>query len=76
MFQIEFVRNPKAESDPYKWLIEILDKELPKLKRQIPQEAKQFVLITNRPLARIGGWQRFAILKKEDDNLNFSQYSK
>ncbi len=47
VFQVKFVRRPQAEKDPHKWLIKILEDEAPKIKKQIPNGAKQFVLMTN-----------------------------
>lgn len=49
MFQVKFVRKPFAETDPHRWLVNILEKEVPKVKRQIPKGAKQFFLLTNIP---------------------------
>jgi hypothetical protein len=47
MYQVKFVRQPLAETDPHKWLIQTLKCEGPKLKEQIPKGAKQYILLTN-----------------------------
>lgn len=50
MYQVKFVRQPQAETDPHKWLIETLKGEkgeAAKLKKQIPKGAKQYILLTN-----------------------------
>jgi hypothetical protein len=47
MFQVKFVRNPFAESDPHKWLQSKIAEELPKIRNQITKGAKNFVLLTN-----------------------------
>ena len=47
MYQVKFVRQPLAETDPHKWLIETLKSEAPKLEEQIPKGAKQYILLTN-----------------------------
>ncbi|MEG4421285.1 hypothetical protein QUA70_22240 [Microcoleus sp. LAD1_D5] len=50
MYQVKFVREPQAETDPHKWLIKTLKGEkgeAAKLKKQIPQGAKQYILLTN-----------------------------
>jgi len=49
LFQVKYVRRPLATRDPHIWLKEILEEELPKIKKQIPAGAKRFVLITNAP---------------------------
>jgi len=50
MYQVKFVRQPQAETDPHKWLIKTLkgeNGEAAKLKKQIPKGAKQYILLTN-----------------------------
>ncbi len=47
MYQVKFVRQPLAEADPHKWLVNTLKGEVEKLKQQIPKGAKQYILITN-----------------------------
>ncbi len=50
MYQVKFVREPQAETDPHKWLIKTLKGEkgeAAKLKKQIPKGAKQYILLTN-----------------------------
>jgi len=47
MYQVKFNRRALAEPDPHKWLLAKLKEEAPKLKKQIPKGAKQFVLLTN-----------------------------
>jgi hypothetical protein len=47
MFQVKFVRQPQAEKDPHKWIIDIVEEEAPKIKKQIPTGAKMYVLMTN-----------------------------
>ncbi|MEH2056032.1 MAG: hypothetical protein V7K97_07700 [Nostoc sp.] len=49
MYQIKLVKRPFALPDPHKWLVKILEEEAPKLKKQIPKGATQFILITNVP---------------------------
>jgi hypothetical protein len=47
MYQVKYVRQPLAEPEPHKWLIETLKGEAAKLKKQIPKGAKQYILLTN-----------------------------
>jgi len=47
VFQVKFVRNPRAIHEPHKWLMEILKDEIPKIERLIPKGAKGFYLLTN-----------------------------
>jgi hypothetical protein len=47
MFQVKYVRQPQAIEDPHKWLSDVMAKELPKIKKQILQGAKHYVMITN-----------------------------
>jgi len=49
VYQIKYVRRPFAETDPHRWLGEILKGEVPKLQKLIPKGAKQYILITNVP---------------------------
>lgn len=47
IFQVKYVRNPKAISEPHKWLTNIIEEEAPKIKQLIPKGAKEFYLLTN-----------------------------
>ncbi len=47
MFQVKFVRAPESIYEPHKWLLSIIEQEAPKVKKQIPQGARQYVLLTN-----------------------------
>jgi len=47
IFQVKYSRRPLAEADPHKWLLAIMDEELPKVKKLVPRGAIQFYLITN-----------------------------
>ena len=47
VFQVKFVRNPQAEREPHKWMMEIANEEAPKIKKLIPKGAKGFYLLTN-----------------------------
>ncbi|MES2671345.1 MAG: NTPase (NACHT family)-like protein [Pseudomonadota bacterium] len=49
MFQVKFSRNPLSETDPHKWLTNIMSEEAPKIKKQIRTGAKFFALMTNIP---------------------------
>ncbi|MER2515336.1 MAG: NACHT domain-containing protein [Candidatus Accumulibacter phosphatis] len=49
IIQVKFVRNPFTETDPHKWLSEIVAKEIPKVKKQVLVGAKFFALMTNVP---------------------------
>jgi hypothetical protein len=49
VFQVKFVRKPLAETDPHKWLIDIVKEEAPKIKNLIPRGASRFILLTNIP---------------------------
>lgn len=49
MFQVKFVRQPQAEKDPHKWIVDIVADEAPKVKKQIRTGAKMYVLMTNVP---------------------------
>ena len=49
MFQVKFVREPNRIDDIHKWLLSIIEQEAPKVKKQIPEGVKQYVLITNIP---------------------------
>lgn len=48
-FQVKFSRRPFAEPDPHKWLLAVMQAELPKISRMIPRGASGFYLITNIP---------------------------
>lgn len=47
VFQVKFVRKPFAEADPHKWLLSIVEGELPKIRELIPKGAKKYFLLTN-----------------------------
>ncbi|KEQ22242.1 NACHT domain-containing protein [Paenibacillus tyrfis] len=47
VFQVKFVKNPQRINDPHKWLLEVLEGELPKIKELIPRGAKSYYLLTN-----------------------------
>lgn len=49
MFQVKFVRNPFGETDPHKWLTDVMLEEAPKVKKQVHAGAKLFALMTNIP---------------------------
>ena len=49
VFQVKFVRKPLAEKEPHKWLIDVIEKEAPKVKQLIPKGAEQYYLLTNVP---------------------------
>jgi hypothetical protein len=49
VFQVKYCRKPLAEADPHKWLEGIVEQEAPKIKKLIPQGAKEFILMTNVP---------------------------
>jgi len=49
VFQVKFARNPLGETDPHKWLVAIMEEELPKVKRLVNQGASQYLLLTNIP---------------------------
>ena len=47
VFQVKFHRKKNSGEDPHKWLLDVLDKELPKVKKLIPKGAKAYYLLTN-----------------------------
>ena len=47
VYQVKFVRNPKALKDVHKWLTAIITEESPKIEKLIPRGAKKYYLITN-----------------------------
>ncbi len=47
MFQVKFVRTPESNHEPHKWLLSIIENEAPKVKKQLREGVKQYVLITN-----------------------------
>lgn len=49
VFQVKYVRKPLAEMDPQNWIAEIVDKEVPKVRKLIPRGAARYVLVTNVP---------------------------
>lgn len=46
VFQVKYVKNPN-EPDIHKWLTNIIDKEIDKIKELIPRGAKKYYLLTN-----------------------------
>lgn len=49
VFQVKYVKKPLADTEPHKWLMNVLNKELPKLKTLVPKGAKAYYLLTNIP---------------------------
>lgn len=49
VFQVKYVRRPMAEPDPHNWLVGVLEKELPKITKLIPDGASKYFLLTNVP---------------------------
>jgi hypothetical protein len=49
MFQVKFVRSPQIEGDAHKKIVEAVEDELPKIKKQIRHGVKRYVLMTNVP---------------------------
>ena len=49
VYQVKFVRKPLAEKDTHKWLVGIIKDDSPKIKKLIPEGAKEYILITNVP---------------------------
>ncbi|WP_052090355.1 hypothetical protein [Desulfosporosinus sp. HMP52] len=49
IFQVKFVRKPLSIENPHKWLYDVIQDELPKIKELIPKGAKEYYLITNIP---------------------------
>lgn len=47
IFQVKYCRRPLAESDPQKWLLAIMEEELPKVRALVPRGAVQYYLIAN-----------------------------
>lgn len=47
VYQVKFARRPQAETDPHKWLLEVITKEAPKIRGLIPRGASAYFLITN-----------------------------
>jgi hypothetical protein len=47
VFQVKYVRDPHAVSEPHKWLTGILKEEAPKINKLIPKGAKQYYILTN-----------------------------
>lgn len=47
VYQVKYVRRPQAKSEPWKWLIETIGAELPKIQKLIPAGAEQYILMTN-----------------------------
>lgn len=47
IFQVKYSRRPLAEADPHKWLLAIMDEEIPKVRKLVQRGAIQFYLITN-----------------------------
>lgn len=49
VYQVKFVRNPRAEKAPHEWLKSVIAEEAPKVKKLIPKGAKGYFLLTNIP---------------------------
>jgi len=49
VFQVKYARKPLAEIDPHKWLLAIIEDELPKIQELVPRGASEYLLITNIP---------------------------
>lgn len=49
VYQVKFKRKPYAEVDPHKWLLKVLETELPKISKLIDKGATEYILITNVP---------------------------
>ncbi|HEX4084028.1 MAG TPA: hypothetical protein VHY22_03895 [Chthoniobacteraceae bacterium] len=47
VFQVKYVKKPQAEKDIHKWLVKIMEGELPKIRKLIPKGAKAYYLLTN-----------------------------
>lgn len=47
VYQVKFVRNPQQITDPHKWLHEVMEEELPKIRTLIPKGAVRYYLLTN-----------------------------
>lgn len=48
VFQVKYIRNPQAERDPHKWLLEIIASEQGKIQKLIPKGATKYYLIWKR----------------------------
>ena len=49
VYQVKFARNPLADKDPHKWLLEVIKNESKKVKELIPRGASKYYLLTNVP---------------------------
>jgi hypothetical protein len=49
VFQVKYVKKPYAEEDPHKRILDLVEKEAPKLDKLVPKGAKAYYLITNVP---------------------------
>src|SRR5947208_2328021 len=49
VFQVKYSRSPLSEKDSHKWLLDVVEAEVLKVKKLIPSGAKQYVLMTNVP---------------------------
>ena len=47
IFQVKYVKRPDAEQAPWKWLVNTMKKELPKIQNYVPKGATRYVLMTN-----------------------------
>ena len=47
VYQVKYVRRPQAEPKPWKWLVETIEAELPKVQKLIQAGAEQYILMTN-----------------------------
>ncbi|NMO90608.1 NACHT domain-containing NTPase [Actinomycetospora sp. TBRC 11914] len=46
-YQVKFVRNPDSIEDPHRWLVETIEKELPKPNTLAARGAVEYILVTN-----------------------------
>lgn len=71
MYQVKFVRDITTLDDPKEWLSEIIKKEVPKIDRQIPMGAEEFILITNvKGTAHLGAGTIDRIAKILEENIH------
>jgi hypothetical protein len=47
VYQVKYVRQPHLVEDAHKWLLDIISKELPKVRELVPRGASKYVLVTN-----------------------------
>jgi len=71
VYQVKFVRNPRAEKAPHEWLIKVIAEEAPKIQKLIPKGAKEYYLITNIPgTAYLDSGSIDVVQKLLNDNLD------